>query len=164
MKLFKYLMFFLIVWSSNAQRAGLKELLQKHPHDTVYVYLPLYENQENRKQYSVRLSKNNNFFDETRIYYHVKDTVYSSRQIGFIKSKYMNFDMKIPDVKLIDTTWINENQDKIIYPEIFQNYQMVDVHGFFFKKYLYLIEEENFFGDKAYAREVRLYSTYKMSE
>ncbi|MGM0635332.1 MAG: hypothetical protein ACQESK_04660 [Bacteroidota bacterium] len=164
MKLFKYLMFFLIVWSSNAQRAGLKELLQKYPHDTVYVYLPLYENQENRHQYSVRLSKNNNYFDQTRIFYHVKDTVYNSRQIGFVKSKYMNFDMKIPDVKLIDTTWINENQDKIIYPEIFQNYQMVDVHAFFIGKFKYLIEEENFFGDKIYAREVRLYSTYRMPE
>lgn len=164
MRLFSFLLFLLIVWNSNAQRAGLKELLQKYPHDTVYVYLPLHIDQKNRNQYSVRRSKKDNFFDETRIFYHVKDSIYNSRQIGFVKSKYMDFDMKVPDVKLIDTTWINQNQDKIIFPEIFKNYEMVDVHDFFKRKYKYLIEEENFFGDKVYAREVRLFTTYTMPE
>lgn len=76
----------------------------------------------------------------------------------------MNFSMKVPDMKLIDKEWINNNPDKIIYPEIFEKYQMLELYNFLSGKLKYLIEEENFFGEKVYAREVKLYPTYSMEE
>lgn len=162
---FILILILLICKFSFSQRPGTDDLLNKFPHDTIYWYLPVYENQENRVKYPVRLSKKNNYFDGIRNFYRVSDSMVGSHLLGFVKSKYMNFDMKVPDMKLIDTTWINKNQDKILYPEVFENYQFIEILSFLgSKKALYIIEEENFFGDKVYAREAKIFTDYSYEE
>lgn len=164
MKIIINFIFLLLISSTCAQRKGYDELVSRFPSDTIYVYLPLFENQENRHKNTIRVSNKNNYFDRVVNSFYVKDTTLHGGLTGFLKSKYMNFSMKVPDMKLIDKEWINNNPDKIIYPEIFEKYQMLELYNFLSGKLKYLIEEENFFGEKVYAREVKLYPTYSMEE
>ncbi len=101
-----------------------------------------------------------NYLREKIFYFAVLDSLHGGEQIGFVKSRYMNLAKKVPNVKLIDTTWINNNQERILYPDVFLKYQFMELYRLISRKTRYIIEEENFFGDKVYAREVRLYTTY----
>ncbi|MBB4118576.1 hypothetical protein GGR32_000856 [Mesonia hippocampi] len=130
--------------------------------DTLYVY---YNGGELQKSEIVSVgSKLLGPYYYEKVFFFKKNVFYDEDFIRFIKSKYLDFSLKIPDLKLIDTTWINKNQDKIVYPELFERFNVWELYQLLTPRVVYLIEEENFFGAKVYAREVRIYSNYSPPE
>ncbi|WP_394908049.1 hypothetical protein [uncultured Mesonia sp.] len=139
----------------------LKEMY--HEKDTLYVY---YDEGNNQQTRLIGL-KNRSYagdYDYWKTMYFKNNVFYEKDFITFIKSRYLNASLKIPDLKLIDTTWIKNNQDKILYPELFERFDVIELYNILVYKTIYLIEEENFFGAKVYAREVKVYSNYSLPE
>ncbi|MBB4118574.1 hypothetical protein GGR32_000854 [Mesonia hippocampi] len=139
-----------------------QELKEKYfDKDTLYVYYDGGKNQETRL-IGLKNRKYAGDYDYWKTIYFKENVIYDKDFITFIKSRYLNASLKVPDVKLIDTTWINNNQDKIIYPKLFEKFNVIEMYNILVYKTIYLIEEENFFGAKVYAREVRIYSNYSL--
>ncbi|MGM0635331.1 MAG: hypothetical protein ACQESK_04655 [Bacteroidota bacterium] len=163
MKIIKFIIVILCISSVYPQTKRQIELFEKHKTDTIFVYLPMFHEQPRMGTHEF-YKKSPNYLREKIFYFAVPDSIHGGKQIGFVKSRYMNLAKKVPNLKLIDTTWINNNQDKIVYPDVFLKYQFMELYELFLGKTRYIIEEENFFGEKVYAREVRLYTTYSWEE
>jgi hypothetical protein len=164
MKLLIKILPFILLNIGYGQRPGTAELINKFDVDTIYVYLPMYNKQENM-EISILCQNCELRLKRKIISYVVQDSLVGRHRLGFYKGKYMDFDERVADMKLIDTLWIKNNQDKILYPEIFEKYQFIEILSFIATtKAVYIIEEENFFGDKVYARETKLSTDYSYEE
>lgn len=162
MKIFLGGILFFISLSVIHAQENLKELKQEYKNDTLYIYY------DGGKLQSTNTINNGNdawVKHEYWVTFHFKQNVFHKEDyIRFIKRKYLNFDLKIPDLKLIDQDWIAKNQDKILYPCLFQKFNVIEIYNVLVYKVIYLIEEENFFGNKVYAREVNMFSNYSLEE
>ncbi|MBB4118575.1 hypothetical protein GGR32_000855 [Mesonia hippocampi] len=148
------------VFSQNTYQELKEKYFDK---DTLYVYYDGGKNQETRL-IGLKNRKYAGDYDYWKKVY-LDEYLHQSRYyIVFVKNRYLNPSLKVPDVKLIDTTWINNNQDKIIYPNLFERFKVWELYQLLTPRVVYLIEEENFFGAKVYAREVFVSSNYSPPE
>ncbi|MBW2961564.1 hypothetical protein [Mesonia aestuariivivens] len=115
-KRFFFIIFFLFFKCGYAQN-NLKELRGKYSQDTLYIYTAGVQSQTNITQ-----SKGRKVLGEYDYWvtFHFKENVFFDKDfIAFIKSRYQDASLKIPDRKLIDPDWIAKNQDKILVPRAF---------------------------------------------
>lgn len=159
------LILFVIIVSSFISVQGqqnLKDLKETYSSDTLYVY---YNGGKYQKTEKINIGSKivgPNYY--RKVFLFKKNVFFKKDFIAFLKQRYLNFDLKIPDLKLIDKDWITKNQDKILYPDLFQKFNVIEIYNVLVYKVIYLIEEENFFGNQVYAREVNMFSNYSLEE
>ncbi len=140
----------------------LSSLREQFKGDTLYV---LYKGGELQEKKVIPLRGDDFGTKQYWFYFYFKENViHDTDFIALIKSNYMDFDLTIPDMKLIDLDWMKENKEKILDVSHFRKHNVVEIFNLFVNKYIYLIEEENFFGNKVYARRVKKFSNYRWPE
>ena len=154
------LILLLLVFCSSMTAQTELTLRERFTNDTLYL---LYNGRELQEKQIIPLRGDDFGTKQYWFYFYFRENIMSEKDfIALIKSNYMDFDLTVPDMKLIDVDWMEKNKDKILDISHFKKYNVVDIYDLLVYRVVYLIEEENFFGNEVYAREVHVFSNYRI--